>query len=174
MQKGITAVKFSFNTPERQKEVIIRISKSCKDISYRDKQTSNQFVKRYFTFNKSYRLDALLGFSFGAETFTFKYLQAQMVKKSQGLRINDLELAYMEQILANAESRALYRAPKEMIEDQQLQYDQLTKKIEFFHPWQCISLHLQNSTIDLVIKDKAEMFALINILNVHLYKIPIS
>jgi hypothetical protein len=46
-----------------------------------------------------------------------------MVKKSEGLRINDLELAHMEQILADAESRALYRAPKELIEDQKLNYD---------------------------------------------------
>jgi hypothetical protein len=46
-----------------------------------------------------------------------------MVKKSEGLRINDLELAHIEQILADTESRALYRAPKEMIEDEQLKYD---------------------------------------------------
>jgi hypothetical protein len=72
-----------------------------------------------------------------------------------------------------AESKSLYRAPKELIEDQQKAYDELNKNIEFFHPWQCISLHLKNSTLDLVVKDKSELFALITILNVHLLKVPI-
>jgi hypothetical protein len=45
--------------------------------------------------------------------------------------------------------------------------------MDFFHPWQCISLHLVNSTVDFVVKNKDELFALIRVLNVHIYKVSI-
>ena len=63
------------------------------------------------------------------------------------------------------------RKPNEIIEDEKIAYSKLFKRLDFFHPWQCISLHLNNSTVDFVVKDKLEMYALINVLNVYIYKV---
>ena len=47
----------------------------------------------------------------------------QMLKMTEGLRVNEIELAHMDRLLDNPDSRALYRVPKETIEDNQIVYD---------------------------------------------------
>jgi hypothetical protein len=46
-----------------------------------------------------------------------------MLKMTEGLRVNEIELAHMDRLLDNPDSRALYRVPKETIEDNQIVYD---------------------------------------------------
>jgi hypothetical protein len=41
-------------------------------------------------------------------------------------------------------------------------YDELISRADFFHPWHCISLHLQHQTIDLIVKNKEHLYCLIH------------
>ena len=51
------------------------------------------------------------------------------------------------------------------------------KKLEgrrdFFYPWQCVTLLEENASIDLVVKDREECFALLTVLNYFINKSPV-
>jgi len=42
----------------------------------------------------------------------------------------------------------------------------------FFHPWNCITLHVNNATVDFAVKDKDHCFAMLHVLNHLVNKIP--
>lgn len=91
MKKGIQATKFSFNSPCKFKVVQLKLSKDGRFLSYSDQEMRKDFFGMYFTFPRYFRLDKIKGFTYGAESYTFRYLRKLIVKKSQELRISEIE-----------------------------------------------------------------------------------
>jgi hypothetical protein len=85
--------------------------------------------------------------------------------KSKSLRISEIEHAKSEDQFQKAYDPYFSRKSLEEREEAQMAYNKIYMQKDFFHPWNCISLHLKNATIDFTVKEKNEMFALIHVLN---------
>ena len=44
-------------------------------------------------------------------------------------------------------------------------YKKLTQKPNYFFAWECISLCIENATVDFAIKNRDQLFALLTVLN---------
>lgn len=165
LQKGIKATKFSFNSPKVCKEVIIKLNKSLTKISYQNQVKPADFFGMYFKFPRSFKIDKVLGFTFGPSSFTFQYLRKDILKRTEFLRFNLLEIsAQLEELQGNYEPD---QGVKSFEEEEELKddYERINANPSFFHAWNCVSLHMSNATVDFVIKDKNQCFALIHVLN---------
>lgn len=49
----------------------MKLSSDGKSIKYSNKELYTDFVKRYFTFPRSFKITGIEGFSYGAVTYTF-------------------------------------------------------------------------------------------------------
>lgn len=55
--------------------------------------------------------------------------------------------------------------PYEVREEEEEIYKKLHKKTDFFYSWECVSLYDIRSTVDFVVKDREQLFALLTVLN---------
>ena len=60
----------------------------------------------------------------------------------------------------------------EEVEEARLNYERIYYNNNFFHPWNCVSLHLENATVDIALKNKEHCFALLHVLNHLVNKVP--
>ena len=60
----------------------------------------------------------------------------------------------------------------EFIEDEQKLVNGIESEPDFWYTWQCVTLLDGYTTIDLVIKDKTQMLALLGVLHHHVNKVP--
>ena len=57
-----------------------------------------------------------------------------------------------------------FKSKEERLEIQE-NYEKVHLAQDFFHDWECVSIHINNATVDFVIKDREKLFALLHVLN---------
>ena len=129
---------------------------------------------KYFKFPRVFRINRINGFTFGPSSFTFQYLRKQICKKSECLRINEIEYTRNLEKFSKPYDPEDGALSFEERGEARLKYESLYNGVNFFHPWNCISLHVENATVDFAVKDKAQCFALIHVLNHLVNKIPMD
>lgn len=97
LQKGIDAIKISFNKPNYKQDVVISLHGDGKSLKYVQKSTTSDFLKKYFSLPRTYNLTKMIGFSYGPKTFTFEKLQKQVVYKSRRLRMTEMQSLRMRE-----------------------------------------------------------------------------
>ena len=165
LQKGIPAVKFSFNNPRNCKPVTIKLSKDRKQLIYFKQFHSSDFFAKYFKFARAFKISKMSGFTYGPTVYTFQMLRKRMNLRAEQFRRSEMECEYESRRFDLPYNPDYSRKSFEEIEEQRENQEKFRAIAEVFQPWDCVSLHINNSTVDFAVKDKQDMFALLHVLH---------
>jgi formyltetrahydrofolate synthetase len=96
LSKGIIATKISFNQTQIVKEVQIRLSSDCTEIICCNNEQYSDFVRMYFTFPRHYKFNKIIGFSYGADSYTFQHVRNKVLKMSEELLVEEIDFMLNE------------------------------------------------------------------------------
>ena len=147
------------------KEVILWLSKDRKGLYYKDKYPKNKAIavikgSRYIGFDK------MQGFLYGAVTETFvnrrkDCLHAMMAEKAKVIDPHNLKHKYRAD---NSDVFSHVTRESKAVMLKRLKTMKLSTKDNLFYSWECVSLVLENCTVDFVIKDMYHMMYLLHVL----------
>ena len=113
------------------------------------------------------------GFTYGPQTYTFNFLRRKIVKIAKKMQFSALEIQEKWDRFRSAYSDKHDRQLYEVLEEEAQKEEKIHMRPDFFYPWECVSFHDSTTTYDFVIKDRVKMFALLQVLNHFINKVPL-
>ena len=129
-------------------------------------------MAKYFTFPRAFRINRIEGFTYGPVSYTFQKLRKDTNKRSKKLRIPEMEASVLQDRFKKEYDIDFGRKSFEEREELNLHWKKTLEPAEFYLSWNCISLHVNNSTVDFAVKDDSECLALLHVLHHKIYGVP--
>lgn len=168
LENGIEAVLFDYDS-NKQESVTLYLDKARTMLRVEKKKET--FMSKYFLMNNNIAFKSYTGILYGGISSTFQELRPTMLRNMQIIR--DSEKKAVDRLLNNKFPIKRVQKVKQgfytLMEDDEINRQSFLLHPSTFFSWQCVSIqHEVGITIDLVVKDRAEMFALLMVLEVHI------